>query len=314
MNPANVRLISVVTGCFNEEENVVDLYQQVKQQFAALPQYRYEHIFIDNASTDNTVAILKTLTAKDPAVKLIVNVRNFGHIRSPYYALLQAKGDAVISIVADLQDPPAMIPVLLQKWEAGYKVVVGVKPSAAEGFLMARFRRLAYKVFSRLASIKQIKNFTGFGLYDQSFIQVLRQFDEPYPYFRGLVSEIGFDVAEIPYHQPKREKGKTKNNFFTLLDMSLLALTSYSRVPMRIATVSGFVLGAISFILALLFLILKLIFWQRFNMGVAPILIGLFFFSSVQLFFIGILGEYISAIYTRVQGRPLVIEKERVNF
>lgn len=309
-----MKLISIVTACYNEEENVDEIYAQVKAQFALLPQYRYEHIFIDNASTDKTVVRLKAIAAGDPQVKVIVNTRNFGHIRSPYHALLQAKGDAVISIVADLQDPPNYIPQFLQKWQEGFKVVVGVKPSSQEGFIVASLRRYCYTIFAKLASVKQIKNFTGFGLYDQGVLSILRTFEDPYPYFRGMIAEIGFDVCEIPYHQPIRSKGLTKNNCYTLYDMAMLGLTSYSKVPMRLATMLGFVLGTVSLLVSVVFLILKLCFWDRFGLGVAPILIGVFFFSSVQLFFIGIMGEYIAAIHTHVQKRPLVIEKERVNF
>lgn len=308
------KLISVVTPCYNEEDNIADIYQQVKAIFTHLPQYHYEHVFIDNHSTDHTVAILKKLALHDKNIKIIVNSRNFGHIRSPFYALLQAQGDAVISIVADLQDPPTLIPEFLKQWEAGYKIVVGVKPTAQENFFMAAFRRLCYRVFSKLTNIKQIKNFTGFGLYDRSFIEILRQFDEPYPYFRGLVSEVGFDVLEIPYTQPARKKGITKNNLFTLYDIAMLGLTSYSKVPMRLATSLGFILGAISLVVSIIFIFLKLMFWNSFGIGVAPILIGIFFFAAIQLFFIGILGEYIAAIYVRVQNRPLVIEEERINF
>ncbi|MDP1573508.1 MAG: glycosyltransferase family 2 protein [Coxiellaceae bacterium] len=306
--------ITIVTGCYNEEENVQALYEQVKYQLSKLPHYTYDHIFIDNASKDRTVEILKEVAAIDKNVKVIVNTRNFGHIRSPFHALLQAKGDAVISIVADLQDPPEMIPELLKKWEDGFKVVVGVKPSAAENPIKAVVRRFCYRVFSKLTYVKQIKNFTGFGLYDQKFIQALRQLDDPYPYFRGLVADIGYEVAEIPYHQPKREHGKTKNNFFTLYDMAILGLTSYSKAPIRLAAFLGFILSGFSFFLAIIFLALKLIFWNHFAFGMAPILIGIFFFSSVQLFFIGMLGEYIAAIHTQVQKRPLVFELERINF
>ena len=309
-----MKKISIVTACYNEEDNVQALYERVKAEFKQLPQYRYEHIFIDNASTDRTVSILKSIAEKDTHVKIIVNNRNFGHIRSPYHALLQAQGDAVIAIVADLQDPPEMIPQFLQKWEAGFKVVVGVKPSAAENPVMALFRRTCYRIFSKLTSVKQIKNFTGFGLYDQRVIEILRTFDEPYPYFRGLVSDIGFPIAEIPYHQPARQHGITKNNIFTLYDMAILALTSYSKVPMRLAVFLGFGLGSLSLLVSIIFLILKLFFWNHFGAGIAPLLIGMFFFASVQLFFIGILGEYIAAIHTQVQRRPLVIEKERINF
>lgn len=307
-------LISIMTACYNEEENIQGIYEAVKKEFEALPKYTYEHIFIDNASTDNTVTILKSIAKNDPNVKVIVNTRNFGHIRSPFYGLLQAKGDAIISIVADFQDPVDMIPQFLQKWEEGFKVVVGVKISAAGNPLIAKMRRLCYHFFSKLTDVKQIKNFTGFGLYDKQVIQILKTFNDPYPYFRGLIAEIGFDVAEIPYHQPQRSHGKTKNNFFTLYDMSILALTSYSKMPLRFSFFAGFLLSGLSLLIAIIYLILKLFFWQEFTFGLAPLLIGIFFFSSVQLLFIGILGEYISTIHTYVQHRPLVIEKERINF
>ncbi len=309
-----LKTISIVTACYNEEANVDEIYKRVKEQFALLPQYRYEHLFIDNASTDNTVERLKAIALQDPNVRVIVNSRNFGHIRSPYHALLQARGDAVISLVADLQDPPEYITKFLEKWQAGFKIVVGVKPSAEENRLMAAFRRSCYKVFAKLTSIKQIKNFTGFGLYDHSVMEILRSFDDPYPYFRGLIAEIGFEVCEIPYHQPLRVKGVTKNNFYSLYDMAMLGLTSYSKVPMRIATMLGFALGALSLLGSVIVLILKLCFWHSFSFGMAPLLISIFFFSSVQLFFIGVLGEYIGTIHIHVQKRPLVIEKERINF
>ncbi len=308
------QFISVVTACFNEQDNVEELYAQVNAEFAKWPEYCYEHIFIDNASSDQTVSRLKALAAIDPAVKIIVNTRNFGHIRSPFHALLQARGDAVISIVADLQDPPALIGAFLEKWRLGYKIVVGVKPSASENALMAMFRRGCYQVFAKLTTIKQIKNFTGFGLYDQQVITILRQFADPYPYFRGMIAEIGFEVCEIPYHQPQRLHGQTKNNFYTLYDVAMLGLTSYSKVPMRIAALLGFVLGTLSLLTSVIFLVLKLCFWHSFALGMAPILIGIFFFASVQLFFLGVLGEYVASIQTYVQKRPLVIEKERVNF
>lgn len=309
-----IKTISVVTACYNEADNVEELYARVKQQFAQWPDYRYEHIFIDNASTDATVAKLKALASVDVNVKIIVNTRNFGHIRSPYYALLQAEGDAVISLVADLQDPPEYIGRFLEKWREGYKVVVGVKPSSAENPWMAAFRRGCYRVFSALTCVKQINNFTGFGLYDQQVIAILRQWHEPYPYFRGLIAELGFDVCEIPYHQPRRQQGVTKNNWYTLYDMAMLGLTCYSKVPLRLATLMGFTLATISLLISVIFLVLKLCFWQSFAFGTAPLLIGLFFFAAIQLFFIGILGEYLSTIHTQVQARPLVIEKERINF
>lgn len=309
-----MKLITIVTACYNEEENINAVYEQVKAVFETLPQYRYEHLFIDNASQDKTVEILKTIAKDDKNVKIIVNARNFGHIRSPSYALLQAKGDAVISIVADLQDPPEMIKAFLQKWEEGYRIVIGVKAKTNESKWFAAIRKFYYQLIARISEAPLVKDFTGFGLYDQSVIQILRELDDPYPYFRGLIAEIGFEIARIPYEQPPRKEGKTKNNFYTLFDMAMLGITSHSKVPIRMMTISGFILSSISFSMAVVFLLLKLIFWKYFTVGIAPMLIGLFFFSSVQLFFIGMLGEYIAAIHTQVLKRPLVIEKERVNF
>lgn len=309
-----MKLISVVTACFNEEENISEVYRQVRAVFDEIPQYRYEHIFIDNCSGDKTVEILREIAKIDKNVKIILNTRNFGHVRSPSHALLQAKGDAVISIVADLQDPPVMIKDFLSAWEKGSKVVIGVKKKTHESFLMGAVRRMYYHIVTKIANVRLIKNFTGFGLYDKQVMQAMRQLDDPYPYFRGLISEIGFPVKEIEYEQPARKRGFSKNNFYSLYDMAMLGITNHSKVPIRLAILAGFLLGLLSLFLSFSFLILKLIFWNHFTSGVAPILIGLFFFSSVQLFFIGILGEYIGSIQTQVQKRPLVFEKERINF
>jgi len=309
-----MKLISIVTPCYNEEGNVEELHAQVKAILEQYPNYRYEHIFIDNASKDKTVEILKKIAEKDSNVKIIVNSRNFGHIRSPYYGLLQAKGDAVISIVSDLQDPPEMIKEFIHQWEQGYKIVIGVKPESEESWLMFTIRRLGYYWIGRIADVQLIKNFTGFGLYDKEVINVLRSYDDPYPYFRGMIADIGFDIARIPYNQPKRKHGITKNNFYTLYDIGMLGITSYPKIPLRLATMAGFFLATLSLIFSVFFLIYKIIYWNRFDTGMAPILIGFFFFSSVQLFFIGLLGEYIASINTRVMKRPLVVEKERVNF
>src|SRR3989344_1435032 len=308
------KLISVVTPCYNEELNVEEVYTQVKAVFADLPQYRYEHIFIDNASPDNTVAILKRLATTDHNVKIIVNIKNFGHIRSPYYGLLQARGDAAVLMASDLQDPPAVIKEFLQKWEEGSSIVVGVKNQSEENGLMFAVRKVYYNLIKKLSDIEQIKNFTGFGLYDQKFIAVLRTLKDPYPYFRGLITEVGFNRAEIPYVQPARKKGKTSNNFYSLYDLAMLGFVNHSKIPLRLASFIGFGMGVISFVVGIIYLVYKLLFWSRFQAGLAPLTIGIFFFSSIQLFFIGILGEYIGAIYTQVRERPLVIEKERVNF
>jgi len=311
---SELKRISVVTACFNEEENVKEVYEQVKAVFIDLPQYEYEHIFIDNASKDRTVTILKEIAQKDRRVKIIVNTRNFGHIRSPYHALMQAKGDAVISIVADLQDPPVMIKEFIKKWEEGYKIVIGVKTQSEESPFFFAIRKAYYNLIGRLSEVELIKNFTGFGLYDQIVIETLRGIEDPYPYFRGLICDIGFERAVIEYVQPSRKRGFTKNNFYALYDMAMLGITNHSKVPLRLATMTGFIVALMSLLVALGYFGYKLIFWENFQVGMAPLVIGLFFFSSIQLIFIGIIGEYIGAIHTQVLKRPLVIEKERINF
>jgi len=311
---SKLKLISVVTACFNEEENVADLYRHVKAVFDELPQYNYEHIFIDNASKDRTVTILKDIARNDHRVKIIVNTRNYGHIRSPYHALMQAKGDVVISIVADLQDPPTMIKEFVKKWEEGYKIVIGIKSQSEESKIFFAVRKTYYNLVGRLSEIELIKNFTGFGLYDQQVIEILRSIEDPYPYFRGLICDIGFERAVIEYVQPSRKRGFTKNNLYTLYDMAMLGITNHSKVPLRLATMTGFAVAFLNLIVALGYFIYKLIFWNSFTVGIAPLVIGLFFFASVQLFFIGIIGEYIGSIHTQVLKRPLVVEKERINF
>jgi polyisoprenyl-phosphate glycosyltransferase len=309
-----MKLISIVTPCYNEELNVETLYRQVKDILNKLPEYNYEHIFIDNLSTDRTVEILKGIANDDHHLKIIVNVRNFGHIRSPYYGLLQSNGDAVILIVADLQDPPGLIYDFIKKWENGYKIVVGKKTKSKENKFMFFIRNLFYKAISGISETEQVSNFTGFGLYDRKFIDILRRIDEPYPYFRGLITELGFSRIEIPYTQPKREKGKTKNNFYTLYDIAMLGFINNSKLPLRLASFIGFGVSFLSFVVALVYFIYKLLFWSDFSVGIAPLVIGIFFLGGVQLFFLGIIGEYIGAIFTQVKRRPLVIEKERINF
>ncbi|HPZ06760.1 MAG TPA: glycosyltransferase family 2 protein [Candidatus Eremiobacteraeota bacterium] len=309
-----MKLISLVTPCYNEEGNVEEIYRQVKEIFDGLRNYEYEHIFIDNASKDKTVSILKEIAKKDKHVKIIVNTRNFGHLRSPYYALLQTKGDAIIYIVADLQDPPSMIPEFIKKWEEGYKLVVAVKKKSKESPLMFAIRKLYYNLISNLSDIELIKNFTGFGLYDKRVIEILKEINDPYPYIRGLICDMGFERFEIEYTQPRRQKGITKNNFYTLYDFAMLGITNHSKVPLRLATMSGFIMSIVSFIIGIVYLVYKLLVWQNFQVGIAPVIIGIFFFSSVQLFFTGILGEYIGSIHTQVLKRPLVVEKERINF
>lgn len=306
--------ISIVTPCFNEQANVRELHAQVREAIRTLPGYTYEHIFIDNASTDGTVAVLKSIAQSDKNVKIIVNTRNFGHIRSPHHALLQAGGAAVIGMAADLQDPPSLIPEFVRKWEQGYKIVLGVKPKSDENPVTFRIRKTYYGFLSRIANIKLVENFTGFGLFDREVIEIVRRIDDPYPYFRGLVADLGFEPATIEFHQPRRKHGITHNNVFTLYDIAMLGITSYSKLPLRLATMLGFCMAVASFLVSLGYLVTKLLYWNRFSFGLAPLLIGIFFLGSVQLLFIGVIGEYVGSIYTQVQHRPLVIEKERINF
>ncbi len=311
--------LSVVTACFNEEENVAEVHRQVREAVESLAPrdgepYTYEHVFIDNASTDRTVEILRGLCAADPRVKVIVNTRNFGHIRSPFHGMLQARGEAVILIVADLQDPPEMIRDFVAKWEEGYKVVVGTKKESRERRAMFFMRGLFYRLLDRLSDVPLVRDFTGFGLYDREVMDKLREIDDPYPYFRGLICDLGYRRTEIPYTQPARWRGVTKNNFYTLYDMAMLGITNHSKVPLRLATMAGFVLSLLALLVAVVYLAMKLMFWDTFELGLAPLVIGVYFFGCVQLFFIGIVGEYVGSIHTQVYHRPLVIEKERINF
>lgn len=311
---ATRRLISVMTPCYNEEGNVEPLHEAVAAAFAGLPDYDWEHIFIDNASTDGTAAVLRKMAAADPKVKVILNTRNFGQMRSPYYGALQAFGDAVIPMAADLQDPPSLIPEFVAKWEEGYRVVQAVKTGAQESRLMYAVRRLYYRLVTDLSEVRLVKNTTGFGLYDKQVMDILRSMHEAYPYFRGLTAELGFEPALVEYEQPSRARGITSNNFFSLYDVAMAGITSHSRVPLRIATMLGFASALVSMLIAFVYLVYKIVNWQTFSVGIAPVVIGLFFFGSVQLFFLGVVGEYIGAIYTQVLDRPLVVEKERINF
>ncbi len=314
MNTPTKKLISILLPCYNEAENILPLYTELKAICATLDRYQFEFLFIDNDSTDQTVTLIKQLAQEDPQVKLIVNARNFGHIRSPFYGLLQTSSDATIVMASDLQDPPTLIPKLIAKWEEGYKTVLASKPKSKEKKLMFALRTSYYKLITRFSDTPLIKNFTGFGLYDKRIIDILKTIDDPYPYFRGLIADIGLEITTIEFEQPRRIRGITKSNFYTLYDMAMLGITSHTKIPLRLATIGGFMLSAISMLIAIIYLILKLIFWNQFSIGLAPMLIGIFFFSSIQLFFIGLLGEYITAIHTQVLKRPLVTEKERVNF
>jgi glycosyltransferase involved in cell wall biosynthesis len=309
-----MKTISVLTGCFNEEDNVEELYNRVRAVMAQLGRYRYEHVFIDNASTDNTVALLKKIAAVDTNVKIIVNSRNFGHIRSPMHGLHQTRGDAVIGIVADFQDPPEMIADLVREWENGYSMVLCIKRSSEENSLMFWIRKRYYRLVNRLSSIETFENFTGFGLYDRRVVDLVKSFADPYPYFRGMIAEIGLPHKKLYYDQPARKRGITKNNFYTLYDIGMLGIINHSKVPLRLMTFAGLAGALLSFLAGFGYFIYKLAFWRNFSVGIAPLVIGIFFLGSIQLLFLGVLGEYVGAIHTQVQNRPLAVEKERVNF
>ena len=309
-----MKRISIISPTFNEEDNVEELYRQVTAVTDTLPQYEWEFILIDNASTDGTPKILRKLAAADKRVKVILNTRNFGQLRSPFHAILQASGDAIITMVSDLQDPPTLIPTFLEKWEEGYPIALGQKNSSEESRLFYLLRTAYYKIVRNLSDVQMIDHVTGFGIYDRKVIEVFRKIDDPNPYGRGLICDLGYEIARIPYRQPERKRGITKNNFYTLYDIAMLGITSYSKVPLRLATFIGFALALLSLLVAIGYFFYKLLFWDNFPVGQAPVVIGLFLFSSVQLFFTGMLGEYIAAIHTQVLHRPLVIEKERINF
>lgn len=307
-------LLSIVTPCYNEEDNVDELYARIKAAIAGLTKYEFELIFIDNHSQDGTVAKLKKLAASDPMVKIIVNTRNFGHIRSPYYGILQSRGVATIYLASDLQDPPELIPEFIRYWEEGYKLVMATKPVSKGVAWVHALRKAYYRFLDGISDISLVADSTGFGLYDREVLDHLRQIDDPYPFLRGLICELGYEIKTIEFTQPRRQRGISKNNFYTLYDIAMLGIVSHSKVPIRLAAFAGFALGATSLLAAIVFLILKLIFWNSFPMGIAPLVIGMFFMFGILMLFIGILGEYIGSIHTYLQRRPVVVEKERINF
>ncbi|MCB6346229.1 glycosyltransferase [Clostridium sp. AF18-27] len=310
-----MKTISIVVPCYNEEENVIPLSRAITALFEKeLADYRYELIFIDNDSRDRTRELLRGLCQSDPDIKAIFNAKNFGQFNSPYYAMLQTSGDCTILMAADFQDPVEMIPQYVREWESGYKIVIGIKKSSQENKFMYWLRGCYYKLIKKLSDVEQIEQFTGFGLYDAKFIQVLRGLNDPTPFLRGIVAELGFKRKEIPYEQPLRRAGKTSNNFYRLYDAAMLSITSYTKVGLRLATIFGSICAGLSMVVALVYLVMKLIWWDRFPAGMAPMLIGMLFLGSIQIFFIGLLGEYIMSINQRVMKRPLVIEEERLNF
>lgn len=307
--------ISIVSPCYNEEKNLPQLCQEVRDIFSnELKQYSYEHILIDNASVDGSEKILRDLALNDSNIKVIFNSRNFGHIRSPVHGLLQSSGDATILLVSDLQDPPKLIVDLVAKWEAGNDTVICIKKESEESAVMFAIRSLYYNLINRISETKLEKNYTGFGIYDKKVINLLKCFDDPYPYLRGLIFKIGFKIDKIYYIQPKRKRGVTSNNFYTLYDLAMLGICTHSKVPLRIFTITGFLISILSFLVSLGYLVLKLLFWDSFQLGLAPLIIGMFFLAAIQIFSIGIIGEYIGVILTKITKEPLAIEKERLNF
>lgn len=310
-----MKKVSVLIPCYNEKENVVPMSEAIANLFETdCKKYDYELLFIDNDSTDGTRDLLRQICAKNPKVKAIFNARNFGQFNSPYYGILQTTGDCTISMCCDFQDPIELIPQYLQAWEEGYKIVIGIKKSSKESKIMYWLRSVYYKLIKKYSDVEQIEHFTGSGLYDKSFVEVLRNLNDPTPFLRGIVAELGFKRKEIAYEQPKRRAGKTHNNWYSLYDAAMLSFTSYTKIGLRMATFMGIGCGILSAIIAIVYLILKLIYWDRFAAGMAPVLIGMFFLGSVQLFFIGFIGEYVLSINQRVMNRPLVVEEERINF
>ncbi|MBQ1536818.1 MAG: glycosyltransferase family 2 protein [Ruminococcus sp.] len=307
--------ISVMIPCYNEEENVRQICEAVRGIIKKdCPAYDYEILFIDNKSHDRTREILRELCREDKNVKAIFNVTNFGQFKSPYYGLLQTTGDCTIGMCCDFQDPPEMIPRFVREWEKGYKIVIGVKSKSKENPLLYLMRGFYYKTIRKLSRCDQIEQFTGFGLYDKSFIQTLRELHDPQPFIRGIVAELGPERREIEYTQQKRRAGKTHNNFFSLYDGAMEGFTSYTKAGLRLATFIGFIVAGFSFLIGIVYLILKLLWWNDFSAGSAPATIGQFFLGGIQLAFMGFLGEYVMAINARVMNRPLVVEEERLNF
>ena len=309
------KMISVVSGSYNEEGNLQEFYDRVVKTLSAFPQYSYEIIVADNCSTDGSRDLLRRLAAKDANFKVIFNSNNFGPVRSGYNAFLQASGAAVVLMSADLQDPPELIADFLRKWEGNYQVVVASKRKSEENPLMGLVRRAYYRLLSEFSDTDRIiRDFNGFGLYDRKFMDALKRYPDPNPYFRGFVSEIGFRRTEVEFVQAKRKHGRSKHNFLSLYDVAMSGFVNHSKLPLRLASFSGFVLAGVSLLIALGYLVYKLVYWDSFVLGLAPLVIGVFFFSAVQLIFIGIVGEYVGAILTQVKNHPLAVEDEKLNF
>lgn len=308
------KLISIVAGCFNERENIPELHVRITEAMRQVPQYDYEIILIDNASTDGTVDVIREIAQTDKRLKAIVNVRNFGHIRSPYHALLLARGDAVIGMASDLEDPPELLPEFIRRWEQGFRIAIGVRRKHEERGLTPLLRKAYYKLITRISDVEQVQNFTGFGLYDRAVMDILRDIDDPYPYFRGLICEIGYARSEVPFDKPVRKRGISKGTFFVYLDSALLGIVNHTKAPLRLATVMGMCMSGLSFLMGIYYLVRKLMAWSEFQMGIAPLAISLFFFMGMLFLLVGLLGEYIGLLVTHTVRRPMVVERERINF
>ncbi len=310
-----MKKLSIMIPCYNEEENVREICAAVINMLKKdLPEYDYEILFIDNCSQDKTREYLREMCRQNPKVKAILNAKNFGQFNSPVYGMCQTTGDCTISLCCDFQDPVELVPVFVKEWEKGYKIVSGIKTSSKENRIMRFLRTCYYKMIKKMSDVEQIEHFTGFGLYDKSFIDVLRNLEDPTPFIRGIVAELGYKRKDIPYTQAKRMAGKTHNNWATLYDAAMLSFTSYTKTGLRVATIMGFILSATSIVIALVYLGMKIAFWDRFVAGTVPILLAVCIFGSAQLFFLGLLGEYVISMNKRIMNRPLVIEEERLNF
>jgi glycosyltransferase involved in cell wall biosynthesis len=308
------KIITIVAPTFNEEENILIFYERVKAAIKNIPKYNFEILFIDNASNDHTLDILKSLADNNKQIKIIVNTRNFGHIRSPYWGVMQSRGDATIYLASDLQDPPELIQDFIAAWENGCKIAWGVKPESKDHFLMHNLRKAYYSLLNKISDIPIVKNATGFGIYDKSVLDIVRQINDPYPFFRGMICELGFEIKEIPFTQETRKRGISKNNFYTLFDIGMLGIINHSNIPLRLASFFGIITGGLSLALASIFLAVKLLFWSKYPVGISPIIIGMFLMFGIVLISIGILGEYLSSIHNYLRNRPIVVEKERINF